>query len=223
MFDYYLAPFVAKSFVRNCATFLETNFPNDLHHMAKECDFDPDMIKEVFTRSLDQYIEENGHIITPEGKNYTDIALRRLFQRHGEIPGVTSSVGAFNMPMTRVTNRMWDFALRRTERDTFQAMEATVHNLCTLNSRAGGQVPFSSVNLGTDTSEEGRMVTRNLFLATEAGLGSGETAVFPISVMKMKKGVTDKGSPNYDLFQLACRVSSKRLFPKQHWGLCVAV
>ena len=82
------------------------------------------------------------------------------------------------------------------------------------NSRAGGQVPFSSVNLGTDTSEEGRMITRNLFLSQESGLGAGETAIFPISIMKMKKGVTDKGSPNYDLFQLACKVSALRLFPE---------
>ena len=213
MFDYYLAPFVAKSFVRNCATFLEANSPNDLHNCADRRDFDPDMIKEVFTRPLDRYIEENGHIITDDGRNAADIALRRLFKAHGELPGILSICGAFNVPLTSITTRMWDFALRRTERDVFQAMEATVHNLCTLSSRAGGQVPFSSVNTGTDTSEEGRMVTRNLFLATEAGLGSGETAVFPISIMKMKKGVTDKGSPNYDLFQLACRVSSKRLFP----------
>lgn len=81
------------------------------------------------------------------------------------------------------------------------------------NSRAGSQVPFSSLNTGTDITIEGRMVTKNLFLATEAGLGNGETPIFPISIMKLKKGITDKGSPNYDLFKLACRVSSKRLFP----------
>ena len=81
------------------------------------------------------------------------------------------------------------------------------------NSRAGSQTPFSSVNVGLSTSWEGRTVTHSLLKAVEAGLGLGETAIFPISIFKMKKGVTDKGSPNYDLFQYACRVSAKRLYP----------
>ena len=81
------------------------------------------------------------------------------------------------------------------------------------NSRAGSQVPFSSINFGTDTTLEGRMVIKNILLATEAGLGNGETAIFPISIFRMRKGITDEGSPNYDLFKLACRVSSKRLYP----------
>ena len=221
MLDYYLAPFVAKSFVRNCATFLEANSPVELHWGLRDADFDPALIKKRFTKVLDRYIDENTHVMNDAGEQAIEAALAELFAEHGVSEHVPEfSVIAESIPC--IMDRMLPFARRRTERDTFQAMEATVHNLCTLSSRAGGQVPFSSVNLGTDISEEGRMVTRNLFLATEAGLGSGETAVFPISVMKMKKGVTDKGSPNYDLFQLACRVSSKRLFPKQHWGLCVA-
>lgn len=93
-------------------------------------------------------------------------------------------------------------------------MEAFIHNLNTMHSRAGAQVPFSSVNFGTDTSEEGRMVTKNLLLALEAGLGNGETPIFPILIFKVKEGVTlNPGDPNYDLFKLACRVSAKRLFP----------
>ncbi len=105
-------------------------------------------------------------------------------------------------------------ALRKTERDTFQAMEALVHNLNTMNSRAGAQVPFSSVNYGTDTSPEGRMVIKQLLLATEAGLGGGETAIFPVQIFKMKAGVSyNEGDPNYDLFKLAIKVSAKRLFP----------
>ena len=75
------------------------------------------------------------------------------------------------------------------------------------------QVPFSSLNYGTDTSNEGRMVTKNILLATEAGLGDGETPIFPISIFKMKKGINLDGDINYDLFQLACKVSAKRLFP----------
>lgn len=81
------------------------------------------------------------------------------------------------------------------------------------NSRAGSQTPFSSVNVGLSTTWEGRTVTHSLLKAVEAGLGLGETAIFPISIFKMKKGVTDKGSPNYDLFQYACKVSAKRLYP----------
>ncbi len=101
-----------------------------------------------------------------------------------------------------------------TEKATFQAMEALVHNLNTMHSRAGAQTPFSSINYGTDTSLEGRMVIRNILLATEAGLGHGETPIFPIHIFRVKEGVNyNAGEPNYDLFQLACRVSAKRLFP----------
>ncbi len=105
-------------------------------------------------------------------------------------------------------------ALQQTDRATFQAMEALVHNFNTLHSRAGAQVPFSSINYGTDTSPEARMVIRNLLLATEQGLGNGETPIFPIQIFRCKKGINfDPGDPNYDLFELACRCSAKRLFP----------
>ncbi len=108
----------------------------------------------------------------------------------------------------------YDNALKRTDRATYQAMEAFIHNLNTMHSRAGAQVPFSSVNFGTNTSEEGRMVVKNYLLATEAGLGHGETPIFPISIFKVKEGVNYfKEDKNYDLFRLACRVSAKRLFP----------
>ena len=93
-------------------------------------------------------------------------------------------------------------------------MEGFIHNLNTMHSRAGAQVPFSSVNFGTDTSPEGRMVIKNYLLATDAGLGHGETPIFPISIFKVKEGVNyNKEDPSYDLFRLACRVSAKRLFP----------
>lgn len=106
------------------------------------------------------------------------------------------------------------YAAEETDRAAYQAMEALVHNLNTMHSRAGAQIPFSSLNYGTDTSPEGRMVIRNLLLATEAGLGNGETAIFPIHIFKVKEGVNfNPGDPNYDLFKLACRVSAKRLFP----------
>lgn len=105
-------------------------------------------------------------------------------------------------------------ALKDTDRDTYQAMEALVHNLNSMHSRAGAQTPFSSINYGTDTSLEGRMVMKNLLLTTQAGLGDGETPIFPIQIFRVKKGVNfDEGDPNYDLFKLACEVSAKRLFP----------
>jgi len=105
-------------------------------------------------------------------------------------------------------------ARKKTDRDTQQAMEGFVHNLNTMHSRAGAQTPFSSINYGTDVSPEGRMVIRNILLALEAGLGHGETCIFPIHIFKVKEGVNyNEGDPNYDLFRLSCRVSAKRLFP----------
>lgn len=105
-------------------------------------------------------------------------------------------------------------AYKETNRATYQAMEALVHNLNTMNSRAGAQTPFSSINYGTDVSPEGRMVIENILLANEAGLGNGETPIFPIHIFKIKEGINyNPEDPNYDLFKLACRVSAKRLFP----------
>lgn len=105
-------------------------------------------------------------------------------------------------------------AYQETNRATYQAMEALIHNLNTMNSRAGAQTPFSSINYGTDTTPEGRMVIENVLLAEEAGLGNGETPIFPIHIFKVKEGVNyNKEDPNYDMFKLACRVSAKRLFP----------
>lgn len=108
----------------------------------------------------------------------------------------------------------YDHAKEETNRATFQAMEALVHNLNTMHSRAGAQVPFSSINYGLDTTPEGRLVIKNVLLATEKGLGNGETPIFPIHIFKVKDGINyNPGEPNYDLFKLACRVSAKRLFP----------
>jgi ribonucleoside-triphosphate reductase len=107
-----------------------------------------------------------------------------------------------------------EHALEETDKATHQAMEAIIHNLNTMHSRAGAQVPFSSINFGTDTTPEGRMVIKNILLATEEGLGNGETAIFPISIFKVKEGVNyNPGEPNYDLFKRAIEVSSKRMFP----------
>ena len=114
----------------------------------------------------------------------------------------------------RVVARTKKRAAKKTDRDTHQAMEGFVHNLNTMHSRAGAQTPFSSINYGTDTTPEGRMVIRNILLALDAGLGNGETCIFPIHIFKVKEGVNyNEGDPNYDLFRLSCKVSAKRLFP----------
>ncbi|MDD4036341.1 MAG: anaerobic ribonucleoside triphosphate reductase [Bacilli bacterium] len=114
----------------------------------------------------------------------------------------------------RLFTKAYEKAIAKTERATYQSMEALIHNLNTMHSRAGAQVPFSSVNLGTDISPEGRMVIKNYLLATDSGLGKKETPIFPVSIFKVKEGVNyNADDPNYDLFKLACKVSAKRLFP----------
>ena len=113
-----------------------------------------------------------------------------------------------------LSKKVYMMACTDVEEETHQAMEATIHNFNSLHSRAGSQVPFSSINYGMDTSPEGRLVIRETLIAIETGLGNGETPIFPISVFQLKSGVNyNEGDPNYDLFKLACKVSAKRLFP----------
>ena len=120
----------------------------------------------------------------------------------------------------KLAKKIYQSACRDVEEETHQAMEALIHNFNTLHSRAGAQVPFSSINYGMDTSPEGRLAIREVLNATEAGLGNGETPIFPISVFQLKAGVNyNIDDPNYDLFRQACKVSAKRLFPKQNWGI----
>ncbi len=162
-----------------------------------------------------------------------DEAVETAKKLRGQLPAPTiSGAGAYE----QVLAKWYDEALERfgvdkqallechrkaaktayikTDKATYQAMEALVHNLNTMNSRAGAQVPFSSVNYGTDTSPEGRMVVKNLLLATDAGMGNGETPIFPVQIFKVKEGLNyNSGDPNYDLFKLAIRTSAKRLFP----------
>ncbi len=116
--------------------------------------------------------------------------------------------------IAKIQKFSYETSAKETDKATYQAMEALIHNLNTMNSRAGAQTPFSSINYGTDISTEGRMVIRNVLLAQDAGLGNGETPIFPIHIFKVKDGINyNEGDPNYDLFKLACRVSAKRLFP----------
>ncbi|PEA24493.1 anaerobic ribonucleoside-triphosphate reductase [Bacillus cereus] len=115
-------------------------------------------------------------------------------------------------PLTK--EQIEEFAWKETENDTYQACEAFIHNSNSMHSRGGGQVPFISINYGTDTSKEGRLLVRQLLKATQAGLGKGETPIFPIQIFKMKKGVNfEECDPNYDLFELALETTAERLFP----------
>ena len=195
-FDYYMAPGVAKTFIKELFAIIGDCF-------AVKGKSTPVVLGEIRHSELRSYAENRGwHILDKEGL----MNVRRI------ITGLEEADRG--KELETLLDRLIDRAIERTERATYQAMEACVHNLNTLHSRAGAQVPFSSLNYGTDTSPEGRMVTKNLLLATEAGLGNGETCIFPVSIFKVKKGVNlDADDPNADLFKLACMVSAKRLFP----------
>lgn len=140
--------------------------------------------------------------------------VRYTFDKH-KIDGL-KIYNSLNVNCSDEDRDIWigDYAYHKTIRDTYQAMEGFIHNLNTMHSRAGAQVPFSSINYGTNTSWEGRLAIEQLLLATEAGLGQGETPIFPIQIFRVKEGVNyNPEDPNYDLFKLAMRVSAKRLFP----------
>ncbi len=144
--------------------------------------------------------------------------LRPTMERNAEYLALEAEELKKLVPDEALFEKVRDFtlrhALKETDRSTYKAMVAFIHNLNTMHSRAGAQTPFSSINYGMDISPEGRMAIKNVLLATEAGLGHGETPIFPIQIFRVKAGVSfNPGDPNYDLFQLACRVSASRLFP----------
>ena len=192
-FDYSLAPGVAKTFRRSYRDNLAKAL--DLHAGI-------DLCEELARSLLDETEAATGLQPAFDGKNGFDQALQAR---------LAEAVGDQAEKVLRFTRK---YAVKGTRSATYQAMEALVHNLNTMHSRAGAQVPFTSLNYGTNTSPEGRLVTECLLLATEAGLGNGETSIFPIHIFKVKEGVNfNPGDPNYDLFRLAIRVSAKRLFP----------
>ena len=148
------------------------------------------------------------------------IAMKTLEDTISKLTTIDNKVEDFekfykdNEPLKRLFEMALEKAYKKTDRITYQAMEAFIHNLNTMHSRAGAQVPFSSINFGTDTSPEGRMVMKNYLLSVDAGLGHAETPIFPISIFKVKEGINyNPEDPNYDLFKLSCKVSAKRLFP----------
>lgn len=206
---------------------------NDQHGGQSIPNFDYGMAKGVaktyrkmYRRNLSKALELLGNVENAHDAA-KDTALK-IEKVHGLYPTLSNNNGYDKLEEAVLVNdyalprdvvkASQAFALKRanveTDSTTYQAMEALVHNLNTMHSRAGAQIPFSSINYGTDISPEGRMVIKNVLLATQAGLGNGETPVFPIHIFKVKEGVSyNPGDPNYDLFKLACKVSAKRLFP----------
>ncbi|MDD3586883.1 MAG: anaerobic ribonucleoside-triphosphate reductase [Thermoguttaceae bacterium] len=210
-FDYGLAPGVAKTFRKRYrenmvkSLGLKEIFPGKTYQQLDELSIQVEKTlaaKGLFIR----YLETSDQTPNKEYKNAEFEAYGFVWGNEAECKQIEAFLSC----------QLWAYAeaVYETERATYQAMEAVIHNLCTMNSRAGAQVPFSSINYGMDTSPEGRLVTRSVLLAHEAGLGGGETPIFPIHVFRVCDGINGtKDDPNYDLFQLACRVSAKRLFP----------
>lgn len=193
-FDYDLAKGVAKTYkkryLQNLSKALEL-----LTDVSDVADYAKNLTEKIETRV-------NSSVKLEDSEDYHKLEKTLLTEDFGEEIA------------SKIQNFAKEHAFSETNRSTYQAMEALIHNLNTMHSRAGAQVPFSSINYGTDTSPEGRMIIKNVLLAQENGLGNNETPIFPIHIFKVKEGVNyNKEDPNYDLFKLACRVSSKRLFP----------
>lgn len=194
-FDYDMAKGVYKTF-RKC--YIE-NLSKGLELLSDK--YDADKVKEIVYSTEN---ETKCKVGLMQDVKYTNLEKQKL-------------INVFNIE-ENIAKKIQEFAYnssyKETDRQTYQSMEGLIHNLNTMHSRAGAQVPFSSINFGTDTSLEGRMVSKNLLLSMETGLGNGETAIFPILIFKVKEGVNlNEEDPNYDLFKLSCRVSAKRLFP----------
>lgn len=205
---------------------------NDQHGGQSVCDFDYGLalgVKKTYRRLFKKHLAEALDLLTglENSREVAETAVGRTEGETGEVAKLVMDATYLNELhhvlaeqeiSEEVIERALEYAEKSakadTDRATFQAMEALVHNLNTMHSRAGAQTPFSSINYGMDTSAEGRMVIKNILLATEQGLGSGETPIFPVQIFRVKEGVNyNPGDPNYDLFRLAMRCSAKRLFP----------
>ena len=192
-FDYGLAPGVAKTYKKR----YRSNLTSLIEVM--DCAAHAKKTKEIF-----QTLTAENLIPTLDGSQAYTEREKELLLEAGVPEEILDKIQSFSAKK----------ATEETDKATYQAMEALLHNLNTMHSRAGAQTPFSSINYGMDTSTEGRMVMKNMLLVTEAGLGNGETAIFPIQIFRVKDGVNfNPGEPNYDLFKFSCRVSAKRLFP----------
>ncbi|MDE7121023.1 MAG: anaerobic ribonucleoside triphosphate reductase, partial [Oscillospiraceae bacterium] len=186
-FDYAMADGVRKTY----KTRYKQNLERSLELLAGLDDTQAMQIAEEILRNAQ---EQNLYPVLANDNAFEQMARDDLMQNFSDISPETAE---------KILKFTAVHAYQETNRATYQAMEALVHNLNTMNSRAGAQTPFSSINYGTDTSPEGRMVTKNILLANEAGLGNGETPIFPIHIFKIKEGINyNPGEPNYDLFKL---------------------
>ncbi len=193
-FDYGMAPGVRKTYKKR--------FRDNVIRLL-EAEYDQENAGELVRDMLEQVEKETGLVPEMAEKEAFTAAMKARLSEL--VPAEAAD---------KILKNARKFTGREIVKATYQAMEALIHNLNTMNSRAGAQVPFSSINYGTDTSPEGRLVMEQLLLATEAGLGRGETPIFPIQIFRVKSGVnSEPGDPNYDLFRLAIRCSAKRLFP----------
>ena len=193
-FDYYLAPGVVGSYRANFEFILET--------MLETYDI---MTAEDSAVMINILKEEIQTLYPGDISQLEKSSIYRAIENYS---------GYIYTQLKMLIEASHNKAMIRTDHETFQAMEAVVHNLNTMHSRAGAQVPFSNLNYGTDTSIAGRMVTKNILTALYKGMGKGEIPIFPIHIFKVKSGINrNPGDPNYDLFQYAWKVTAKRLFP----------
>ena len=191
MFEYDLAPYVARSYSKHLQKVIGITLRTDEELFADINDF-----------CLDVY-NKNNSCLTEKAQSTISDKIVSLVKEKTEKDLSSDEL-----------DYILKESLKLVERETYQAMEALIHNLNSMQSRAGAQVPFSSINYGTGTTPEQRMLIKNVLLATDAGLGGGETPIFPVQIFKVKDGInTKEGDVNYDLFRLACKVSAKRLFP----------
>ena len=225
---YLRTPNDIASYSALCCIAIQSN-QNDQHGGQSVPNFDyamADGVRKTYKHKYVQNLQKALELIADAQPNLATDISKDIISKYGLEPILDNSneyqkyekdALSKYVPLD-VIEKVQNFALKdaynETDRATYQAMEALIHNLNTMNSRAGAQTPFSSINYGTDTSAEGRMVIKNILLANEKGLGNGETPIFPIHIFKVKEGVNfNKTDPNYDLFRLACKVSAKRLFP----------
>ncbi len=225
---YLRTPNDIASYSALCCIAIQSN-QNDQHGGQSVPNFDyamADGVRKTYKHKYVQNLQKALELIADAQPNLATDISKDILSKYGLEPILDNSneyqkyekdALSKYVPLD-VIEKVQNFALKdaynETDRATYQAMEALIHNLNTMNSRAGAQTPFSSINYGTDTSAEGRMVIKNILLANEKGLGNGETPIFPIHIFKVKEGVNfNKTDPNYDLFRLACKVSAKRLFP----------
>ena len=205
-FDYGLAAGVAKTFVKLYSENMRKILIIDFDQVAEE------VIDQIIARAVNNYSDD--HTDYPRiGENEYEVYLARETLRL-KTALQQAQIRITDAEVQKIQELTYRFAKKETVKKTHQAMEGFLHNLNTMHSRAGAQVPFSSINFGTDITPEGRLVVEQFLLSVESGLGNGETAIFPISIFKVKEGINyNPEDPNYDLFKLSCRVSAKRLFP----------